>query len=117
MQTILWLRFLRISWQRGRMTEEDAARDSRRHSLRSAVMGDDIHLIDVSSQPVMVEEGDRLLLASDGLMTLSEQEIAEILKKTQDAPLEDSAAGPYPSGGSCRTAPPRQYDCLIVRAG
>lgn len=75
----------------GRMTEEDAARDSRRHSLRSAVMGDDIHLIDVSSQPVMVEEGDRLLLASDGLMTLSEQEIAEILKKTQDAPLEDSA--------------------------
>ena len=76
----------------GRMTEEDAARDSRRHSLRSAVMGDDIHLIDVSSQPVMVEEGDRLLLASDGLMTLSDQEIADILKKTQDAPLEDSAA-------------------------
>ena len=55
-------------------------------------MGDDIHLIDVSSQPVAVERGDRLLLASDGLMTLSDQEIAEILKKTQDAPLEDSAA-------------------------
>ncbi len=76
----------------GRMTEEDAARDPRRHSLRSAVMGDDIHLVDVSSQPVAVQEGDRLLLASDGLMTLSDQEIAAILKKTQDAPLEDSAA-------------------------
>ena len=75
----------------GRMTEEEAARDSRRHSLRSAVMGDDIHLIDVSSQPVAVKKGDRLLLASDGLMTLSDQEIAEILKKTQGAPLEDSA--------------------------
>ena len=75
----------------GRMTVEEAAQDSRRHSLRSAVMGDDIHLVDVSSQPVAVEEGDRLLLASDGLMTLSDQEIADILKKTQDAPLEDSA--------------------------
>ena len=76
----------------GRMTEEEAARDPSRHSLRSAVMGDDIHLIDVSSQPVAVRKGDRLLLASDGLMTLSDQEIAEILRKTQDAPLEDSAA-------------------------
>ena len=76
----------------GRMTAEEAAQDPSRHSLRSAVMGDDIHLIDVSSQPVAVEQGDRLLLASDGLLTLSEQEIAAILKKTQDAPLGDSVA-------------------------
>ena len=77
---------------KGGMTEEDAARDPRRHSLRSAVMGDDIHLIDASAQPVAVEKGDRLLLASDGLLTLSDQEIVAILQKTQDAPLEDSAA-------------------------
>ena len=76
----------------GRMTAEEADRDPRRHSLRSAVMGDDIHLVDVSSQPVAMQEGDRLLLASDGLMTLSDQEIVAILKKTQDAPLEDSAS-------------------------
>ena len=77
---------------KGDMTEEDAARDPRRHSLRSAVMGDDIHLIDASAQPVAVEKGDRLLLASDGLLTLSEPEIAAILQQTQDAPLADSAA-------------------------
>lgn len=76
----------------GRMTAEEAARDPSRHSLRSAVMGCDIPLIDVSSQPVAVAPGDRLLLASDGLQTLSEQEIAAILEQTQDAPLEDSAA-------------------------
>lgn len=76
----------------GRMTAEEAAQDPSRHSLRSAVMGDDIAMIDVSSQPVAVQQGDRLLLASDGLMTLSDQEIAEILAQTQDAPLEDSVA-------------------------
>ncbi len=76
----------------GRMTAEEAAQDSSRHSLRSAVMGDAIHLIDVSSQPVAVEQGDRLLLASDGLMTLSDPAIAAILQETQDAPLEDSVA-------------------------
>ncbi len=76
----------------GRMTAEEAAQDPSRHSLRSAVMGDAIHLIDVSSQPVAVQKGDRVLLASDGLMTLSDQAIAAILKETQDAPLEDSAA-------------------------
>ena len=77
---------------KGDMTEEEAARDPRRHSLRSAVMGDDIHLIDASAQPVTVEKGDRLLLASDGLLTLSEPEIAAILQQTQDASLADSAA-------------------------
>ena len=76
----------------GRMTEEEAAQDPSRHSLRSAVMGDDIAMIDVSSQPVAVQQGDRLLLASDGLMTLSDREIADILVQTQDAPLEDSVA-------------------------
>lgn len=75
----------------GRMTAEEAATDPKRHALRSAVMGDEIHLIDVSSQPVAVKKGDRLLLASDGLMTLDDGEIARILQDTRNAPLEDSA--------------------------
>ena len=49
-------------------------------------------LIDVSSQPIALEKGDRVVLASDGLLTLDEQEIAEILEKTRDVPLADSAA-------------------------
>ena len=77
---------------KGDMTEEEASRDPRRHTLRSAVTGDDIHLIDASAQPVAVEKGDQVLLASDGLLTLSEQELAAILKKTHNAPLEDRVA-------------------------
>ena len=43
----------------GRMTAEQAATDSNRHALRSAVMGEEIHLVDVSSQPVAVRKTDR----------------------------------------------------------
>ena len=43
----------------GRMTDEDAARHPSRHSLRSVVMGDEMPLIDVSSRPVALEQGDR----------------------------------------------------------
>ena len=76
---------------KGSLTPEEADRDPRRHALRSAIMGEDIHLIDVSSQPVAVETGDLLLLASDGMLTLSHRELVEILQKKRDAPLEDRA--------------------------
>ena len=76
----------------GRMTKEEAARSSRRHALRSAVMGDEIPLIDVSSQSVGIRKSDRLLLASDGLMTLEDEEIARILKNNPDIPIEKVAA-------------------------
>ena len=75
----------------GRMTEEEAATDPKRHALRSAMMGDEIHLIDVSSQPVALKRGDRVVLASDGLLTLADDEIARILHTMQDAPLSEVA--------------------------
>lgn len=74
----------------GRMTPKQAEMDSNRHALRSAVMGEEIHLIDVSSRPVALRKGDRVLLASDGLMTLKEKKIARILRETHDAPLDDT---------------------------
>lgn len=76
----------------GRMTEDEMAEDSNRHMLRSAVMGDEILLIDVSSQPRDLKKDDLLFLASDGIMTLDEKEIVNILQKMQDASLEENTA-------------------------
>ena len=76
----------------GRMTEDEMAEDSNRHMLRSAVMGDEILLIDVSSQPRDLKKDDLLLLASDGIMTLGEKEIVNILQEMQGASLEENTA-------------------------
>ncbi len=74
----------------GRMTEDEMAADSNRHMLRSAVTGDEISLVDVSSQPRDLKKDDLLLLASDGIMTLGEKEIVNILQEMQDASLEEN---------------------------
>lgn len=64
----------------GKLTPEEARRDSRRHMLRSAVTGDEIDLIDLPGTPVALEDGDFVILASDGIATLSTHEIARIIK-------------------------------------
>lgn len=63
----------------GRLSEEQAKRDPRRHMLRSAVTGDEIELVDISRRPLAVEPGDYIILASDGLQTLESTEIERII--------------------------------------
>ncbi|GAA5218260.1 protein phosphatase 2C domain-containing protein [Corallincola platygyrae] len=60
----------------GRMTEEELATDSRRNALRSALCGDQLSLVDQPDTPFPLKEGDQILLASDGVQTLAETEIA-----------------------------------------
>ena len=78
----------------GELSREEALRDGRRHMLRSAVTGQEVELVDRGERPCRLGEGDRLLLASDGLDTLAEEEIARCLgaghgglKRTADALL------------------------------
>lgn len=75
----------------GRMDAEEAATDPKRHALRSAVTGNDIDLIDQSSQPVAIGNKDLLILASDGLQTLSEDELILLLKHHADQALQTLA--------------------------
>lgn len=62
----------------GHMSAEDAATDPKRHSLRSSLSGDEIKLIDLREKPFELELGDCLLLASDGLETLTDQQILDL---------------------------------------
>ncbi len=63
----------------GRMTVDQAKADPRRHMLRSAVTGEELDLVDVSRRPLVLEEGDYVILASDGLHTLETPEIERIV--------------------------------------
>ncbi len=77
----------------GRISAEEARTDSRRHMLRSAVTGDEIELVDLSHRPLALVPGDHVLLASDGIHTLQEAEIARIVAAyASDGPHSVAAA-------------------------
>ena len=59
----------------GEITREEALNDGTRHMLRSAVTGSELDLIDRGYRLCRLGEGDFLLLASDGIETLSHDEI------------------------------------------
>jgi serine/threonine protein phosphatase PrpC len=76
---------LQLLLQQGELTLEQVANHPNRNMLRSAVSGDKIELIDQPSTPLELYPGDRILLASDGIFTLSEVEIQNILQQDLSA--------------------------------
>ena len=64
----------------GKITWEDAQSDPRRHFLRSALTGSDIELIDRSREPLGLEPGDVVIIASDGIQTLSHADILGVVE-------------------------------------
>ena len=75
----------------GNMSREEADNDPKRHTLRSAITGEDLKLIDTSSQPMAIRNTDLLIMASDGIETLSEFEIIKTLEQTSSTSLEEKA--------------------------
>jgi protein phosphatase len=59
--------------KRGLLTKEEAANHPARHTLREAVMGESLTLIDKGSRRLGADA--KLLLCSDGVQTLSEKQI------------------------------------------
>ena len=68
----------------GRMTEEEAMNDPRANQLRSAIFGDVVPLIDMNADGFGLEGGDMVVLASDGLETLPDEMLAEVIKAGAD---------------------------------
>jgi len=66
--------------QRGMLTAEEAEHHPGRHTLREAVMGDPLTLIDNGNR--RLGAGDTLLLCSDGVQTLTPDQIASGAKRS-----------------------------------
>ncbi|MCB1921333.1 MAG: serine/threonine-protein phosphatase [Candidatus Competibacteraceae bacterium] len=64
----------------GEISADIAARHPDRNALMSAVTGDVLELVDLPRRARALRAGDQILLASDGVLTLSEQQIAAMLK-------------------------------------
>ncbi|MEM7472694.1 MAG: protein phosphatase 2C domain-containing protein [Pseudomonadota bacterium] len=62
----------------GKITREEADAHPRKNALRSAVTGEDISLIDLNTAELA--PGDTLVLASDGLDTVPQDQVAEVLE-------------------------------------
>jgi protein phosphatase len=69
--------------ERGRISWDEAKSDPRRHILRSALTGAEIDLIDRPREPLVLAPGDSVVLASDGIHTLPEVEIARLVTSAQ----------------------------------
>lgn len=70
--------------EEGKITAEEARNDARRHYLRSAVTGDELDLVDASERALVLQAGDIVLLASDGLLTLADDDIRRVLAAYKD---------------------------------
>lgn len=75
----------------GKLSAEEAKADPRRHYLRSAVTGEELDLIDASEKPLLLEAGDIVLLASDGILTLADDDIRRLLQAYKDDPVDSIA--------------------------
>jgi len=71
--------------KKGTLTPEQVAGHKDRNALRSAVSGAAIELIDVSDRPEPLRNGDVILLASDGVLTLTHEEIALLVNAQKSA--------------------------------
>ena len=74
----------------GKISWASARADPRRHFLRSAVTGTEIDLIDRSHRPLALQSGDVVILASDGIHSISQEQIAGVVarKREPDAVAE-----------------------------
>ncbi len=75
---------IQAALKEGKISQAEADTHPKRNMLRSALMGDEIELIDLSKNPYRLKDGAIVISASDGLLTLSENQIRDELKKVRN---------------------------------
>ncbi len=63
----------------GELTEEEAACHPERHVLQSALLGHPLTLVDSMAEPEALQKGDIIIAASDGIFTLGERQLEDLL--------------------------------------
>ncbi len=76
----------------GKHAPDDPALDEFRNVIASAVSGEEIKYIDLPEQPVRLQRGDIVLLASDGLDTLPTKKVEALVSELANAPPQKIAA-------------------------
>ena len=94
----------------GILSKEAAETDSRRRALRSALTGDRIPLQEIHAQVLQLCAGDKLILASDGLLTLTGDEIANITERFDLNAADTLAERLIEDVNKKKTATSGQYD-------
>ncbi|MBO9398197.1 serine/threonine-protein phosphatase [Shimia sp. R9_2] len=77
---------------RGVIPLEEALNHPDRSCLISVMSGGQIAKVDYRTEPMRLQEGDILLAASDGLLSLTEKEISEVLSDQSDASSQQVGA-------------------------
>ena len=77
---------------RGDLSPFEARNHPHRHALRSAITGYEVDMTDIPAAPTTLLPGDWVVLASDGIDTLGEDGILEILMLFSEASAEKMAA-------------------------
>ena len=95
----------------GRMSAEEARKEGTAQQLRSAVTGDDLRLVDEGAAPIRLYTGDWVVLASDGLETLTVDEICRLCGGVRTA---DAAVGNLLQAVVARAKPSQDNATVIV---
>lgn len=77
----------------GQLTPEQASVHPDRHTLRSALLGDGIDLIDSPDLPYDLQRHDIIICASDGLLTLNDHEVQQRMNLLHRLPAGEIANG------------------------
>lgn len=77
----------------GELRAEELKTHPQRNMLTSAVCGGEIELFDLPEDAFFLEEGDILLAASDGVLTLEEEVISGILETHRERTASEIVAG------------------------
>lgn len=97
----------------GIISNEAAISDTRRRALRSALTGDRIPLQEIRAQAVELRVGDRIVVASDGLLSLDGNEIATLIDES-DIVAPDQLADTLLASVTDKNVPRQDNTTLIV---